>query len=718
MRTAVHAILLAALPATACAGDAVSLTGEWWQGAPVVGRNTTLVASFDSATSSDADYAVGMPLAGGFGIEADVPGQAGHGVRVPSRGGHLHFRGEGNVALHRGTVRFAAKGAMWSSADPRTLFEVKGPWRIGVRREPGALVLYAGGLEPPWDDTARVELPLTQVSADEWHTVVASWDRAEETGLIALDGAGVRGPLELPATDGRALVFYLGGGFEAKYRDDGIAQAGEQYDGLGIWRVPAWVLEARPEPLTDDQAALLERCEAAARRAVEMVLSLEVQGGWHTLYSWPTLLGSFAQGRAHVDAPEVVDTNKYQSTPRTAGEMLYAFQVTDDYRCLAAAQRSAELLLAAQAPEGWWVRGYRLDPRGVQPLAGAVVQLQDRVQSSPTYFMCAMWRQTGDERYLQAARRCGEFMLRAQNPNGSWSHHFVPEKDIGETALGLPGGGELNDGTINDGIDMMALMHHMTGERAYVEAMRRAGEWLLRAQLTGATVGWAQQYDAEDRPVWARGFEPAAWAWQGTEYACEALSHLYRFSGDERYLQAIERTLAWVRQIAPDGEVHAYYDPATGRPIAAWDRQVYALDDPAQAEAVARTPIARSYLRTVQIADGIQAHLDDARSGADRGSRLIPGREWLQRPNLTIQALYGLNSQDPSSGMWLSGEESDAKGMGVLFSPYSARLILVLRYVQAARAALGEIDEGWRGEGILEWMARPEGDWYDVDWPE
>ena len=58
------------------------LRGSWWQGPAQQTRRTTLVASLDSATSNDADYARGDPRSGGFGMAPDVAGKHGRATRI------------------------------------------------------------------------------------------------------------------------------------------------------------------------------------------------------------------------------------------------------------------------------------------------------------------------------------------------------------------------------------------------------------------------------------------------------------------------------------------------------------------------------------------------------------------------------------------------------------------------------------------------------------
>jgi hypothetical protein len=42
----------------------------------------------------------------------------------------------------------------------------------------------------------------------------------------------------------------------------------------------------------------------------------------------------------------------------------------------------------------------------------------------------------------------------------------------------------------------------------------------------------------------------------------------------------------------------------------------------------------------------------------------------------------------------------------------------MLRYVERARIAKGEIEPVFRGDGVLELSAYPDDDWYAVDWDQ
>ena len=62
---------------------------------------------------------------------------------------------------------------------------------------------------------------------------------------------------------------------------------------------------------------------------------------------------------------------------------------------------------------------------------------------------------------------------------------------------------------------------------------------------------------------------------------------------------------------------------------------------------------------------------------------------------------------------WLS-----MPSVGAGFSAYSPRALLILRYIERARIALGEVEPVYRGDGNLNKAAYPDADWYEVGWEE
>jgi len=704
-------LIVLALPALA---EPFDLDGDWWQAPAEQGRHTTLVCSFDSAESNDADYARDLVGAGGFGMASDVEGQHGLCTQVGEIGGHLNFRGDSNFQPNHGTLRMLVKGDLWSDTTPRWLFDARGTNRIGILREPGTLSLVFSPGRSTSTVIARLDLPIGEVSAGDWHSVVASWDRASGTGWLAFDGSGVSGPMEFGADVGVAWAVYVAGGFGG--RTGGLNLPGLAIDDFVLYDAALPVLQATVA-LPEEEEQFLPLAEAGARKALTFLCDLQRWGGWQCIYSWPTLLGSSAQGREYISDEFYIDNDKGNGSPRTAINLLYGYEVLGDARYLDAAIRTAEFLVAAQDERGFWVHGYNMTVHGIEPAASdRNIKLQDLVQAHPMFYLGYAYRVTGDERYLDSLKRAGEWFITAQNPNGSWSHHYDAEEGVGKNARGEVGAGELNDSTMNSGINTMVFMYHMTGEAKYVESIKRAGDWLIEAQGDDVPL-WADQYDPDNNPQWARAFEPPAWGVTATQLATQALREVYRMSGDERYVEAIRRSVEWMEANLPDGEMSCFVEPGTGRAIAAWEREIYYLDNPEHVAYLKTVPIGTGYTRISNILDRTRRMAEQAQSLPSRPD--MSGEAALAAlPGYRSGAESALDSQH-ESGMWLVDNVANFMGsIGRGFGATSPRTLLLLRYIERARIAKGEIEPVYRGDGNLETAAYPADDWYDIAWDE
>ena len=355
---------------------------------------------------------------------------------------------------------------------------------------------------------------------------------------------------------------------------------------------------------------------------------------------------------------------------------------------------------------------------GIEPAASdRHVKFQDQVQAHAMFLLGALHRLTGDDRYLAAVKKAGEFYLAAQNPNGSWSHHFDARDGVGKNAVGQPQGGELNDAAMNDAIEAMAYIFHLTGEAEYVRAIRRAGDWLVGAQGDPVPL-WADQYDGEDNPAWARHFEPPAYGPRATQLACKGLREAYRFSGDVRYLESIRQAVRWVEANCPEGRMWCYVEPGTGRPIASWKRKVRYLDDPEQLAFMKTVPTGRWYLEKTPIVRSLRRILEQAEAGVPGVPSLKEEDFLAQLPGLRGQAEHARDTQN-EAGVWVVPNVAGFMGsLGAGFTAHIPRALLLLRYIEAARMVKGELALEARGGGGMRSAAYVGDSWYDLRWAE
>jgi hypothetical protein len=99
-------------------------------------------------------------------------------------------------------------------------------------------------------------------------------------------------------------------------------------------------------------------------------------------------------------------------------------------------------------------------------------------------------------------------------------------------------------------------------------AARKAGDFLLLAQLPEPQPAWAQQYDFDMRPSWARKFEPPAVTAGESQGVLRMLMKLYRETGDRKYLEPIPRAVTYLERCRlPDGRLARFYELRTNRPL-------------------------------------------------------------------------------------------------------------------------------------------------------
>lgn len=163
---------------------------------------------------------------------------------------------------------------------------------------------------------------------------------------------------------------------------------------------------------------------------------------------------------------------------------------------------------------------------------------------------------------VQYALTC---LLRAQYPNGAWPQgydRFPEPEDFPVKPAAYPEswsrawpGSEsywrrytLNDNALATAIETMFVAHRIYGpsapdpdlERLATRcraAAEKAGGFLLLAQMPEPQPAWAQQYDFDLQPAWARKFEPPAITGGESQGVLRTLLALYRETRDDKYLE-------------------------------------------------------------------------------------------------------------------------------------------------------------------------------------
>jgi len=281
--------------------------------------------------------------------------------------------------------------------------------------------------------------------------------------------------------------------------------------------------------------------------------------------------------------------------------MLRAYQATGDGAFLEGARGAARALVNCQLesggwpadfdfdgtdPEKWWLRQEVISGITEKGKQNNSSTLDDNKSQSALLFLLELLhdpagQNDGDLR--EAVSYAFDRILAAQTTVGSWPQQFseaAPKDGVVKKAA-IPaewprefpkekytGFHTLNDGNLERLVMLMLRAHELTGEARYLEAAKRCGDFLLLAQFDGDQPAWAQQYNEEMIPVWARKFEPPAVSSTESFGACMTLFEVWVATGDEKYRATIPAALAWLEKSRlPDGQWARFYELHTNKPL-------------------------------------------------------------------------------------------------------------------------------------------------------
>jgi len=335
------------------------------------------------------------------------------------------------------------------------------------------------------------------------------------SACFPVPGRGAEAPLRDRAAAGLrpAVEFFVDhvaveGGYVWRYSAELDKREGEG-------RAAPTVVWVQPPGTPTVGMALLRAYEAtgetdylgAARRAGRCLARGQLlSGGWHYRIEfdperrtrWAYRLDAQEDSRAGLNTSTLDD-----DTTQAALRLLMRLDRALEFRDATihdAAERGLEALLAAQYPNGAWPQRFAGPPDGDFPVKPAsypeswprtwpgkgyahCYTFNDNAIADAIDVLFEAWRTYKDGRYLEAARRGGDFIVLAQMPDPQpawaqqydaamhpvWARKFEPPAVTGGESQGA----------------MRALLnvYRQTGDRKYLEPIPRAIDYLRRSQL-------------------------------------------------------------------------------------------------------------------------------------------------------------------------------------------------------------------------------------------
>ncbi len=307
--------------------------------------------------------------------------------------------------------------------------------------------------------------------------------------------------------------------------------------------------------------------------------------GGYVYYVAPDFSWRLGEGKATADQIFV----QPPGTPAVGLAYLRAFEATGDIFYLDAAREAAEALVYGQLTTGGWMQTIDFAPKG-----GRVGKYRNGKGGSWDNSSFDDGISQGALRLLMHADRALKFQHREIHESAEFgrkamlgaqfAHGGIPQTWTGPVAAAKPVKASYPDAevrvknywdmpTLNDDIALFFADAMLDGWEIYKDERCRAalvklGDFLILAQMPEPQPGWAQQYDLEMHPMWARKFEPPAMTSRESMTAIEILQRVNKITGDKKYLEPIPRALAWLkRSLLPDGCLSRYYELKTNKPI-------------------------------------------------------------------------------------------------------------------------------------------------------
>ncbi len=285
------------------------------------------------------------------------------------------------------------------------------------------------------------------------------------------------------------------------------------------------------------------------------------------------------------------------ATPAVGEAFLQAYLLTKNEECLKAAKSAADCLIRGQLHSGGWANYISFDPETRNELAYRidgparkkarnVTSFDDDQTQSAIRFLSRLDQalQFKDSRIHEATLFALKAVLSSQYPCGAWPQGFRAPYDASKHPVlkaSYPSEWSreyrksdywdyytLNDNAMVSIAESMLLAAHVYNNEEYLNAAKKAGDFLLSAVMPAPQPAWAQQYNFQMQPAWARKFEPPAISGYESQNVIRYLMQLYATTGEEKYLEPVEPALAYLeKSVLPNNKLARFYELRTNKPL-------------------------------------------------------------------------------------------------------------------------------------------------------
>jgi hypothetical protein len=323
---------------------------------------------------------------------------------------------------------------------------------------------------------------------------------------------------------------------------------------------------------TPSRQDVLDAMKKAATFYVEQV---STRGGYHFTYT-----DDLSYGRSEQSEGKTQIELQREGTPIVGMTFLDVYGATGDRFYLDAARKAGQAIIDGQLCSGGFDYLVEFDPakrsrypyRKERDCSQAGIPdrppttLDDNVTQGNLRLLMRLDRALDfkDASIHDAALFALDALMKAQYPNGAWPQRYAQFPDPAKFPVKKasypaswprkwPGASyqthyTFNDNSISDCIDMMLEAARIYGDARYLASAERGGDFILLAQMPDPQPAWAQQYDIDMHPSWARVFEPPSVTGGESQGILRTLMVLYSETGKKKYLDAVPRALAYLEK--------------------------------------------------------------------------------------------------------------------------------------------------------------------------
>jgi len=307
----------------------------------------------------------------------------------------------------------------------------------------------------------------------------------------------------------------------------------------------------------------IKRLEQRVRATLDDVAERQEDGIWTEMVTrqadgvyldWSDMDKVFVRDiKTHPNGVAIKYCRKYSKLLKFSYAYRTAYHVFGDPKYLRVLENTGDYLLRIQFDRGHWPVDIFLGDDGtIQESPEDYgrrnnLRIQDNYNEEPTKFLIWLYHETENPAYKEAAVKCLDLTLEAQNDNGMWpgvynvvtkTGHLASTPRVVEFRLNN-GSSEFNDGATNNALHLMLLGCHFAKDSKYIQRLDELGDFVDESKiaLPDGVIGWAYQYDQDATPSWARSHElPFLRPVASTKYVIPLLRELYLLTGDREHL--------------------------------------------------------------------------------------------------------------------------------------------------------------------------------------